>query len=357
VYRAARAVLAGALAMAAVVAAGCADERGPPSVPVAPIFDAMPMCGGDVGVEAGAAADASVAAVDGAAADVAAAGDAPGAEADAPDAGPVDAPALEGGPGSSGPGGKVVLISVDGLRPDAIFYGPAPHLIALACKGAYSWQAVTIDPSLTLPSHASMVSGFPPAQHMIFHNDVQAGFIAVPTVMSVAKQAGKRVVLVVGKQKLSQLVPPGAFDVFAWEGDVDDDVITRAIAEAQVGFDLMFIHLPLVDLVGHAEGWMSPPYLEQVRATDRELGRLLAALPTDTTILVTSDHGGAGYIHWSGLDEDVRIPWIIAGPGVHASRALRTRIHTFDTAATVAHVLGLSLVPEALGRPVLEPWQ
>jgi predicted AlkP superfamily pyrophosphatase or phosphodiesterase len=293
---------------------GCGDE-GPPFIPVSQIFHTAPRC------------------------------DALGA-AEAPVAGPL--------PGE--PGARVVLISVDGLRPDALFHAPAPNLQALACRGAYSWRARTIGHSYTLPSHASMVSGFLPESHRLFHNDLRSGYIAVPTVMSAARHAGKRVVLVVGKDKMIQLVPPQDFDVFVWTPDRDAEVVGEAIKEVADGFDLMFVHLPQVDLVGHAQGWMSQAYLSQVAATDVAVGRLLAALPPEVTVFVSADHGGSGYIHWSGLAEDVHIPWIARGPGIRAARALEATINTLDTAATVAHVLGLQLDPLAVGHPVLEPW-
>jgi predicted AlkP superfamily pyrophosphatase or phosphodiesterase len=295
--------------------AGCGGD-GPPSIPVSQIFDTAPRC------------------------------DVFGVVAEEPAAGPL--------PGE--PGAKVVLISVDGLRPDALFYAPAPNLQRLACRGAYSWQARTIGYSYTLPSHASMVSGFPPESHKLFHNDLRGGYIAVPTVMSAARRAGKRVVLVVGKDKMIQLVPPDDFDVFVWTPDRDAEVVARAIEEVADGFDLMFVHLPQVDLVGHAQGWMSQAYLSQVAATDAALGPLLAALPPQATVFVSADHGGSGYIHWSGLPEDVHIPWIAKGPGIRAGRALGTSIGTQDTAATMAHVLGLQLDPAASGQAALEPW-
>src|SRR5262245_4304568 len=60
---------------------------------------------------------------------------------------------------------KLVLISIDGLRPDAIFQTSAPNLLALAQSGAYSWQAQTIFPPVTLPAHASMLCGCPVESH------------------------------------------------------------------------------------------------------------------------------------------------------------------------------------------------
>ena len=268
------------------------------------------------------------------------------------------APTLVEEPGLPGsPEAKVVVVSVDGLRPDAIAIAPAPSLLALTRRGAYSWRARTVDPSLTLPSHAAMVSGFEPADHKLTHNDLRPGYIAVPTVLSTAHAAGKRVVLVVGKEKMIQLVPPGSFDVFVWAPASDEAVIDRALEEVRDGFDLMFVHLPHVDLVGHTQGWMSAAYLQQVVKTDAAVGRLAAALPPEATLLVTADHGGAGTTHWSGRPEDLLIPWIAVGPGIPAARELVGSIRTVDTAATAAHVLGVEIGAAAPGRAVLEPWQ
>jgi predicted AlkP superfamily pyrophosphatase or phosphodiesterase len=304
----------GLLGALAALATACGPEDGPQSIAVAEIFDVPPRCD------------------------------------------PPDAPAPLAAPRPGEPGAKVVLISIDGLRPDALFLGRAPHLQALACRGAYSWRAQTIGSSYTLPSHASMLSGFLPEVHGLLHNELREGYIAVPTVMSVAKRAGKRVVLAVGKDKMIQLTPPQDFDVFVWAPDRDRAVVGVALQELPDGFDLLFVHLPQLDLVGHASGWMSRAYLTQVADTDAAVGALLAGLPGEATVIVSADHGGAGYVHWSGLAEDLHIPWIIQGPGISAGRALQSSIRTVDTAATVARVLGLTLDPAALGQPIEEPW-
>ncbi|HEY0707605.1 MAG TPA: alkaline phosphatase family protein [Polyangia bacterium] len=250
----------------------------------------------------------------------------------------------------------VVLISIDGLRPDALFLARTPHLMGLANRGAYTWQAQTILPSYTLPSHASMLSGMPAEQHGIFHNDGGPGFITVPTVLGVAKAAGKKVVVVVGKDKLGQLTPPGCCDVFRLAATSDDAVVAAAVAEVAAGFDLMFVHLPDVDYAGHAWGWMTRLYLSKVLAADNAIGRLLAALPPQATVIATADHGGEWYTHGSSLPEHRTIPWIIAGPGIAPGRRLAAPIATIDTAATVASVLGLQLGSDVPAVPVLEAW-
>jgi len=112
----------------------------------------------------------------------------------------------------------------------------------------------------------------------------------------------------------------------------------------------------MVDLVCHARGWMTGAYLDQVRRTDEMVGRFLAAAPPQVTIIVTSDHGGAGYTHWAGTPEDVHIPWLVRGPGVHPARFLNSPVHTFDTAATAAYILGVTLDPRSSGKAITEPW-
>jgi predicted AlkP superfamily pyrophosphatase or phosphodiesterase len=143
--------------------------------------------------------------------------------------------------------------------------------------------------------------------------------------MTAAHRAGKRVVLVVGKEKLIQLIPPGDSDLFVSAAPRDADVVARTLEQLPAGFDFLFVHLPEVDLVGHAGGWMSNAYLAQVARTDRALGALLAALPADATVIVTADHGGAGYVHWRGLSEDLHIPWIAAGRASRPSGRCKSR--------------------------------
>src|SRR5688572_33228334 len=54
---------------------------------------------------------------------------------------------------------NVLVVSVDGLRPDAIATYGAPTLQRLMREGSYTLSATTIDPSTTLPSHTSMLTG------------------------------------------------------------------------------------------------------------------------------------------------------------------------------------------------------
>jgi arylsulfatase A-like enzyme len=248
---------------------------------------------------------------------------------------------------------QLVLVSIDGLRGDAA-QAAAPNLGALARRGAATFRAQTVIPSITLSAHASMLSGETPAVHGMTWGDwdPRQATIPVPTILTIAREAGLGTAMVVGKPKLAYLNPPGSTDVFVVCGN-DDDVATRALVEIHAGTHLVFVHLPDTDLAGHKYGWMTPQYLAALARADAALGRLVAAVRPTTTFIVTADHGGHGRDHGAASAADVTIPWVIAGPGVRP-QALATTVRVFDTAPTAAVVLGLPVPAWMEGRPVLE---
>lgn len=250
--------------------------------------------------------------------------------------------------------GKVAIISIDGLRPDALLTVGAPNILALADRGAYSWQAMTVMPSTTLPSHVSMLSGFTPDSHGIVWDDYmkERGPIPVPTLFSVARSYRRRTAVMAGKHKFTYFCEGAGSDVCAITSNGDDEVASGAVASRAV--DLLFVHLPDVDVNGHRNGWMSDAYLTAVRRADLAVGRIVSSLPADTTVILTADHGGHLSEHGSSQASDMTIPWIIAGPRIAQGRRLSSGIRTVDTAATAAYVLGFPLQPGAAGRPVLE---
>jgi arylsulfatase A-like enzyme len=145
-------------------------------------------------------------------------------------------------------------------------------------------------------------------------------------------------------------------DTFVLTERGDADVANEAIVQAGVGFDLLFVHFPDVDYAGHAEGWMSPAYMAKVAAVDEAIGRLLAALPPQTTVILTADHGGKGQDHAEDAPENVTVPWIVAGPKVVHRGEMTSRVKETDTAATALWVLGLSLPGRCPGAVVREPF-
>jgi len=71
-----------------------------------------------------------------------------------------------------------------------------------------------------------------------------------------------------------------------------------------------------------------------------------------TYVLVSSDHGGKGRGHGKNSLEEIQIPWILAGPDIIPGR-ITAPVYTFDTAATIAWIEGITLPEYAIGRAVL----
>jgi hypothetical protein len=82
---------------------------------------------------------------------------------------------------------------------------------------------------------------------------------------------------------------------------------------------------------------------------DRLIGELVSKLRPDTALLLTAAHGGD-----SGAMDELEIPWIISGPGVRGGTEIKAPVNQFDTAATVAYLLGLQPPPCWIGRTVSE---
>lgn len=66
---------------------------------------------------------------------------------------------------------KVILISIDGLRPDAVETCGHPFVNTLRENGCYSPDASSVVPPVTLPAHTSIFYSVPPIRHGIITND------------------------------------------------------------------------------------------------------------------------------------------------------------------------------------------
>lgn len=254
----------------------------------------------------------------------------------------------------------VVIVSYDGLRPDAIAAAPMTNVLGLMDSGAYSLKARTISYASTLPAHASMLSGMCLAKHGVDWDvtTYYKGYSKGTDIFDLAHAAGLKSVMIVNKEKLRQLAEPETTDVFELVYGTEAVIMKTAIEQMTAGFDLMFVHIGSPDYRGHKYGWMSNAQLQALRNGDAALGLLLNALDQyglrdSTLIIITADHGGHDQNHDGTRIEDLQIPWIASGPGI-VQMELTTPIQTMDTAATAAYALELPIPSEWDGVPVYE---
>lgn len=250
---------------------------------------------------------------------------------------------------------RVVLVSVDGLRADALERYHPPTLNRLAAEAAFTSRARTVLPSLTAPAHLSLFSSVPPDGHGIFGDDIQytqemasldplfrhgarsglhaRAFMARDSPLEQLEVAlGCR--LAFGLDSLT-LVDPGA-----------DRIVEAALPTlADPEVEMVFVHLPDPDMAGHAHGFESPEYRDAVLRADAALAELVEVLGPETLLVVTSDHGGGGafgsHQHGSGSEEDVRIPLLFHGPRV-VPGADPGEASILDVAPTILWSLGLA---------------
>lgn len=263
---------------------------------------------------------------------------------------------------------NVVVVSIDGLRPDAITTYGAPTLQRLMREGSYTLSARTIDPSKTLPSHTSMLTGLPPDQHGVLWNNVTSAerdSIDVPNIFSMARKRGYSTAAFFSKAKFGPLQIAGTLDYSqapgGWFGRWSS---ARTVTDVETYLEsarpnVLFVHLTDPDAAGHSDGWMTASYGRAVLEADRAVNRLLS-LAEQTygtgrfSIIVTADHGGHGTNHGSADPRDVTIPWIAWGQGVKQGELTDTSVRTMDTAATVLWLLAVDEPSAWTGRAVVE---
>ena len=261
---------------------------------------------------------------------------------------------------------RVVMVSIDGLRGDALArYAPAT-LSRLASEGASTTVARTVVPSLTGPAHLSLLSGVEPDTHGIWGDDLYftPQMASLEPVFRHARRSG-----LAARAFMSREGPLGNFEqAFQCKLAFGLDSLTLAAPDAQQltgaalpsirddAVQLVFLHLPEPDIAGHAHGFESPEYAAAVHRADSALARVVAETGEGTLLIVVSDHGGGGaygsHLHGSDADADVRVPVILWGSRV-APRALG-EVSLLDVPATALWALGFRPPFHYEGRPLLE---
>ncbi|HEY7291442.1 MAG TPA: sulfatase-like hydrolase/transferase [Vicinamibacterales bacterium] len=280
---------------------------------------------------------------------------------------------------------NVLLITIDTLRADALgSYGgraATPALDRLAAGGV-RFDFAHAHAVLTLPSHASILTGTYPFQHGIRDN---SGYRLPPdarTAAALLKQAGYATGAFVAAYPLNSRFGLNAgFDVY------DDH-----FGETRAPSEFVLPERPATSVVALARQWISargtqpwftwvhvfephapyrppPPFDTQypraydgeVAATDAALSPLLDDVrgsTRPTVVVVTGDHGEALGDHGEqthGLfayESTLRVPLIVAELGTDGREARGDRSPSEVSHTPARHVDILPTLLEAVGRPV-----
>jgi len=252
----------------------------------------------------------------------------------------------------------LVLIVVDGLRPEALKQAKVPVIDGFIKRGASTMKAQTVSPSLTLPAVTSMLTGLPPQQHGIIWNDYEPmrGYVKAPTVFEIASfAAGKLAAMFLNKEKLLHIAKPDRGLILQVCSMTEPGCNAQKIATAVIAAyktategkpSVFLIHFADPDTAGHEKGWMSKPYLQAVEATDRAIGTLVKGfqqlgLYKNMAFIITTDHGGHDKTHGTDSADDMTVPWIAAGPGIKSGYVIKRPVSIIDTPSTMLRALGI----------------
>ena len=267
---------------------------------------------------------------------------------------------------------SVVLIVVDGLRPDAISKQRTPNIMAIIQRGVTAQTAVTAMHSITIPAHASLLSGLDSNHHGLTSNQVESNQFNSKTIFEIAREAGLQTAAYLAKHKLLKLITKKDVDLlhvedvpFDWDPLSGSSArnITQAFARTWTAkqYAITLVHLREPDSAGHQYRWMSPEYLRAVTIVDRSIAEILKVIKKarrsrNTSVLITADHGGKGKHHASRHHRNYLIPWILSGSGFKKGYRIRTKIRIYDSAPTILAILGLNFESNIDGRIVSEAW-
>jgi cytochrome c-type biogenesis protein CcmH/NrfG len=277
------------------------------------------------------------------------------------------------------PGARnLLLVTIDSLRADRVgAYGHAaartPAFDAVAAAGTRFARAYAAAP-LTLPSHASLLTGRYPPAHRSRHDGLRLKE-GIPSLSSVLRARGLATAAFVSAARLDARFGLGTgfsvYDARMPPGDADrrvdrrpgEQTVTAALAWLGAQRDSPFFlwvhlfepHAPYEARGGpEADASDEQRYDAEVAEADRQVQRLLDALGPArpaTLVAIASDHGEAFGEHGEighgtfVYDTTLRVPLVMAGPGVPAGRVHETPVGLVDVAPTVLSLLGASPVP------------
>ncbi len=210
-------------------------------------------------------------------------------------------------------GRRVLLISVDGLNPDALTRlgeRRTPYLHRMIREGASTLNARTLrERTLTLPNHAGMITGrritTSAGGHGVDFNHDPGGTVHdvagehVSSVFDVVHDAGGSTALFSTKEKFALFTRSWDDAISHYDYHADNrTAVRRLIGRLSHRDAFTMLHLSGPDEAGHHHKFGSRAYLDAVRSVDHRIGEILhhladhPSLRDGLQILVTADHGG-----------------------------------------------------------------
>lgn len=253
---------------------------------------------------------------------------------------------------------KVILISVDGMRPDGMQNCGNSYVTELEKLCSYTYNACTVFPSVTLPCHYSMTHSVTPQRHGILTNTYVPQVRPVTGIFEKVKSAGGVTAMFNSWDQLRDIVSPGTLQLGAYSHyalhESGDTALTGEALRMIEAYkpDFAFLFLADTDNAGHGHGWMSEEYLRRISIAMDNVRRIVEAFGQAYTVIVMADHGGHDRTHGTQCKEDMTIPLFFLGEDFTPGKQL-TDVSLLDIAPTVAGIMGIGEDPDWEGKSLI----
>ena len=248
---------------------------------------------------------------------------------------------------------KVLLISIDGMRPDGLKQCGNPYLSELEKSCAYTYSGHSVKPSVTFPCHFSMTHSVTPERHGILTNTYVPQVRPVKGIFEAVKDARGVSAMFYGWEPLRDIAKPGAlmFSTYinAYMVESSDTVLTDECEKILTEHKPDFVFLYMVETDekgGHDNGWMSDEYLRRISTAIDNVKRMIERFGDEYRVIIMADHGGHERSHGTELPEDMTVPFFFRGPEFNVGEIENREVSLLDIAPTIAALLGIPFEPE-----------
>ena len=258
--------------------------------------------------------------------------------------------------------GHVILIGLDGWGAYSVPKAhDIPNIQRAMHDGCYTLHKRSVLKSESAINWASMFNGAPTEMHGYTNWNSRVPEIPsmvtnsrgiYPTIFSILREQCPKAVTgcIAEWDGIKYLVDSAAINYVdvAWNYEKDSTQLCRMaeqyIKEKKPTF--FAVCFDQIDHVGHAIGHDTPAYYDVVASIDMQIGRIIqatkdAGIYDDTVFLITADHGGIERRHGGQTLLEMAIPYIVFGKGIKQGMEITDTVIQYDTAATIAEILGL----------------
>jgi len=254
---------------------------------------------------------------------------------------------------------KVILISIDGMRPDGLQQCGNDYVKELEKDCLYTYNGRSVMPSVTLPCHFSMTHSVTPQRHGILSNTYVPQVRPVKGIFELIRERRGVSAMFYGWEPIRDIAIPGALKystyIDAYMKENTDTFLTdealKVIEDIKPDFAFLYM-VETDDKGGHDNGWMSEEYLRRVSIAIDNTKRVIEKFGDEYTIIIVSDHGGLDRTHGFDLPEHMTIPFFFRGKEFTPGE-LNEATSLLDIAPTIADIMGIEPEPEWEGRSLI----